>query len=286
MARSNPGWHSIEVGEFTVTALNDGQFEPGFGVVQGLSQPETEAMLRQSFRPVPPRITVSCFLIERGGERTLVDFGAGPVFGGVLGHAASRLRALDVEPESIGTILLTHGHGDHTGGLVGADGRPVFPRAELVVHPTEVDFWTSDHAQRGFEAPRAALSAYAARLRHAGDGETVLPGITLRHLPGHTPGHSGFALESGDRSLLIWTDLVHLPGLQFARPEVALGFDVDAAEAVRTRARVLDMAAQDRLLVAGIHLDFPPFGHVARHGGQYAFEPLFWEPTASGLFPS
>jgi hypothetical protein len=38
------------------------------------------------------------------------------------------------------------------------------------------------------------------------------------------------------------------------------------------------MAATDRLLVAGMHLDFPAFGHVVRAGGAYAFVPVVWRP--------
>ena len=34
----------------------------------------------------------------------------------------------------------------------------------------------------------------------------------------------------------------------------------------------------DRLLVAGMHLDFPTFGHVVRSGGAYAFVPAVWRP--------
>lgn len=56
------------------------------------------------------------------------------------------------------------------------------------------------------------------------DGE-VLPGISAIPLPGHTDGHTGFRLESGKESLLVWGDIVHFPQIQIARPEVAIAFD-------------------------------------------------------------
>jgi hypothetical protein len=58
-----------------------------------------------------------------------------------------------------------------------------------------------------------------------------------------------------------------------------MGFDVDAAAAIETRKRIMDMTAADRLMVAGMHLDFPGFGHVARTGSGYAFIPEVWTPT-------
>ena len=116
------------------------------------------------------------------------------------------------------------------------------------------------------------------------DGEEVLPGVTAVHLPGHTPGHTGWRIESAGETLLIWGDIVHLPGLQFAQPAAGMAFDIDGDLGRSTRAKALDMVASDRLLLAGMHLDFPTFGHVRRAGSGYAFEPVVWAPTDSGLF--
>jgi hypothetical protein len=41
----------------------------------------------------------------------------------------------------------------------------------------------------------------------------------------------------------------------------------------------MEMTAAERLMVAGMHLDFPGFGHVARAGSGYAFIPDVWTPT-------
>jgi glyoxylase-like metal-dependent hydrolase (beta-lactamase superfamily II) len=79
--------------------------------------------------------------------------------------------------------------------------------------------------------------------------------------------------------LLIWGDIVHMPGVQFPRPDAGMGFDVDGVAAIETRKRIFDMAATDRLMVAGMHLDFPAFGHVTRASGGYAFVPEVWTPT-------
>ena len=281
MARSNPGVHSITIGQVAVTALNDGQFEASIDLVQGITAAEAEALLHATARVLPPRITVSCFLLEFADRRVLVDSGAGTLFGPVLGRAHARLEALGVGRETIDTVLLTHGHGDHVGGLLDAAGGPAFPRAELVVHGAEVDHWRG--AGAGQAGPQLAVfDAYGARLRRAADGEAVLPGVTLRHLPGHTPGHSGFLLESDGDRLLIWGDIVHLPGIQFARPEAGVEYDVEGVVARETRARVLALAVADGLLVAGMHHDFPVFGHMRRNasGGGYAFEPVVWRPEA------
>ena len=294
MAHANPGYHHIEVGDVLVTALNDGQFDAALEYVVGVPASDGEALLTGSFRPLPPRITVSCFLLRFGGRHVLVDAGTGNAMGHALGHARHNLAAAGVRPDAIDTVLVTHLHPDHVGGLVDAEGHAVYPKAEIVLPEADAAFWLSEEmaarapegARPYFQGAQRAVAPYKARMRTVGDGVEVLPGVTAHHFPGHTPGHSGWRVSSGSHALLIWGDIVHLPGIQFARPEAGMAFDTDAAQARQTRARVFDMAATDRLLVAGMHLDFPAFGHVARHGSSFAFEKLVWAPTASGLFPA
>ena len=286
MTRSNPGTYSIAVGAMTVTALNDGQFEASLDLLQGIAAAEGEALLHATMRVLPPRITVSCFLLEFADRRVLVDSGAGALFGPALGRTHGRLADLGVAPETVDMVLLTHAHGDHVGGLLNAAGGPAFPRAELVVNGAELDHW------RGLDAASAgpqqhAFAAYDGRLRRASDGEAVLPGVTLQHLPGHTPGHSGYHLQSDGDALLIWGDIVHLPGIQFARPEAGVAYDHEGALARETRVRILDQAVAGSWLVAGMHHDFPLFGHVRRlaAGTGYGFEPVVWTPDGTRLAP-
>jgi len=292
MTIANPGYHHLQVGDVLVTSLNDGQFDASTSLVVGVPQADCEALLRDSFRVLPPRITVSCFLLRFGGRHVLVDAGTGTAFGGIMGHAPERLAALGVAPAAIDTVLVTHAHVDHIHGLIDAEGKAAYPNAELVINAAEPAFWLSEanaaQAPEGrreyFDIARRALAPYRDRTRTVQGGTEVLPGITSRHLPGHTPGHSGYMIASGDQTLFIWGDVVHLPGIQFARPEAGMQFDIDGDQARRSRADAFAMTASEKLLVAGMHLDFPAFGHVVKHGSGYWFEPLVWAPTATGPF--
>jgi glyoxylase-like metal-dependent hydrolase (beta-lactamase superfamily II) len=143
--------------------------------------------------------------------------------------------------------------------------------------------WTAQPAPEGGDAARRVFEIYGNRLRRAAHGEEVLPGVTLHQMAGHTPGHSGFMIQSGGESLLLWGDTVNLPAIFFARPDAFLGFDSDPNQARETRRRMFDMVATDKLLVAGNHHDFPLFGHLLKHGDGYAWEPMVWAPSAAGL---
>ncbi len=280
------GVYHRRVGDRVVTALLDGHFQGGLGLLTGIAEADAAALQHREFRAEPPRLGVNVFLIRGGpGGPVLVDTGASGAMGASLGRMRQGLASIGVEPASIRAVLMTHLHRDHCAGLLDADGAPAFPAAEIVLHQAELDFWTgepppgSDEAR--FAHARAMIAPYraAGRVRAIASGDAVA-GMSIVHLPGHTPGHSGWMLDGGGEALLIWGDVVHMPAVQLAEPGAGTVFDVDGAQAAATRRRTLDMAAADGLLVAGMHLDFPAFGHVARdgHGGRgYRWVPEMWD---------
>lgn len=88
-------------------------------------------------------------------------------------------------------------------------------------------------------------------------------------LLGHTAGHSGYRIESDDRSLFVWGDIVHFPQIQIARPDVSIAFDQDPILSADTRSRLLDVVSADKLLIAGMHLGELGFAHIERIGNMY-----------------
>ncbi|MGH7155792.1 MAG: MBL fold metallo-hydrolase, partial [Acetobacteraceae bacterium] len=159
------------------------------------------------------------------------------------------------------------------------------PNAELVVHENDPRHWDDDAAMAKatervrtlyFQAGREQIAPYRDRLRPFNAAKQVFPGVVSMPLTGHTPGHSGYMISSGSESLLIWGDIVHVPEIQVPRPEVTIEFDTDPDAAAATRRRTFDMVATDRLLIAGMHIHFPGFAHIARNGDGYELLPEPW----------
>jgi glyoxylase-like metal-dependent hydrolase (beta-lactamase superfamily II) len=291
--RQVAGVHHRRVGDIAVTALNDGHQDVSMATVLGIAPGEAAAMLRAAFRPVPRRTAVNAFLIRSGGRVALVDAGCGPAKP-TVGFLAPNLAAAGVAPAEVDTLLMTHLHPDHWGGLTDADGRACFPAAELRLHEQEHRYWFDDAAMARVEDParrklfflgaRDSLSPYRDRTTFFTEGE-VFPGVTAVPLPGHTPGHTGFLVSSGGESLLIWGDIVHVPELQVPRPEVVMAVDVDTTQAEATRRRLFDRVAADRMAVAGMHLHFPAFAHLAREGAAHRLVPDAWSIDLHGDAP-
>ena len=280
-----PAVYRRRIGDIFVTALSDGVAVRGHQMMQNVPEDQATGYLADAFRD-HFMLSINAFLIHAGGRLALVDTGSGTYLGPDAGHLARNLTAAGVDPDEIDTILLTHMHPDHSAGLTDRQtGQPFFPNAELVVHENEPRHWFDDAAMaRGterekelmFQQARDQTRPYLDRMRQIRGEEDVFPGVTSLPCPGHTPGHTGFMVTSGDQSLLIWGDIVHMPEVQVRRPEVTMVVDVDPAGAEASRRRIFDMVATDRLLVTGMHLHYPGFGHIAREGDACRFVPEPW----------
>ncbi len=285
-----PGYYRLMVGGAEVTALYDGFLEVDRSMLKNASPAEVQRLLARMFAATPKLQTaVNTFLINTGDKLVLVDTGAGKLFGPTAGNILANLRASGYQPAQIDVVLLTHLHPDHLGGLIDAEGRPVFAKAEVRVSRTEADFWLSTEAAA--KAPEGSRPFFkmareaAAPLIAAGKwgtfgwGDEVVPGLKAVEARGHTPGHAAYLLESGGQRLLLWGDAVHSPAVQFARPSVTIEFDVDQKQAAATRRQLFEQAARSAELVAGAHLPFPGLGHVRAEGaGGYAWVPVEYGP--------
>jgi glyoxylase-like metal-dependent hydrolase (beta-lactamase superfamily II) len=268
---------SKKIGDITVTTLSDGVLAAPLDVVLGMDKAESERLAGRKDN-VP--ISVNAFLLERAGKFALIDTGSSNTMGPTLGKLADNLRAFGVAPNKIETIFLTHLHPDHSNGLVDDAGAAVYPNAEIILHETEAAFWLDrdpsasgdPRISRNIRMVAVATAPYRKRMRKVRDGEGM-PGVSAMLLPGHTPGHTGWLIQSGKESLLIWGDIVHLAAIQVPRPDTGLVYDVDPGMACATRRRVFDRVAADRLRIGGAHLDFPGFGYIVRDGAGFGFEP-------------
>jgi len=279
-----PGYYRFMLGSFEITALSDGTVDlPIDKLLTNTTPAKIDKALAASFEKSPLETSVNGYLINTGSKLVLIDTGAGNLFGPTLGKLLANLKAAGYQPDQVDDILITHMHPDHVGGLLAA-GQVAFPNAEVHASKLDADFWLSqanmDKAAANdkgfFQGAMASLDPYIKAHHFSSfEGATELaPGIRSVAMPGHTPGHTAYMVQSQGQKLLVWGDVVHVEAIQFANPAVTIHFDSDSKQAAIERKREFANATTQHYLIAGAHLPFPGLGHLRAAGKAYAWVPV------------
>jgi glyoxylase-like metal-dependent hydrolase (beta-lactamase superfamily II) len=288
-----PGYYRMMLGQFEITALYDGALDLDTKLLHNTTPTELNKLLARMFVGNPKMQTaVNAYLVNTGTNLVLVDAGAAKLFGPSLGFILQNMRAAGYDPAQVDTVIITHLHPDHVGGIADAAGQPLFPKAKILVAREDNAYWLSqkvadaspEKMQPFFKMARDAAAPYqkAGQWQTFSEGNLLVPGIQAVKANGHTPGHTAFAVESEGHKLLIWGDLVHAHAVQFARPGVSIEFDVDQKQAIATRKSIFKAMAASKSLVAGMHLPFPGIGHVRAEGkGSYSWVPIEFAPLVA-----
>lgn len=191
--------------------------------------------------------SMSCFLLQTEGKNILLDAGLGAPFSQLI----PKLTTLDVKPEELQLIYITHFHPDHIGGLL-KDGKVVFQNAEVYVNRVEAEAWQKMEGNQSVQA-KTVLDAYKQHLHLFEAGDTLPGDVITIAAYGHTPGHTAFQKDS----MLVIGDLIHGAALQLEYPEYCPLYDMDAETARESRLRILNYAHENRLTMYGMHLPHP-----------------------------
>lgn len=153
------------------------------------------------------RVGSSIVLVRDGDARIVVDPGMVARRSLIL----EPLAALDVAPETVTHVFLSHHHPDHTVNIA------LFPDAEVV------DFWARYRDDRWLD--------------HDGDGYRLSPRAQLWLTPGHTEEDATLVVEAEDAVYA----MTHLWWREDRSPDVD-PLAADQASIERHRARVLAVA--------------------------------------------
>jgi glyoxylase-like metal-dependent hydrolase (beta-lactamase superfamily II) len=249
-------------GAWRVWSLSDGYIEMPADL---LRDPHNNPVPEAAQAGTSLRLSVNCFALAGPGvDGILIDSGAGGRLDPTMGHLEQAMAEAEIDPASITVFAITHTHPDHVNGLLTPDGRVLFPNLKaIIIAEAAVDsFFAESH-----------LAQFRPLLKGVRNGAKVAERLTAFDLPGHAPGHTGYAFDTDEDHFLFVGDIVHVPALQFGNPSFTWGYDDDQSVARATRLKILHDTAESGTWIAGPHLGRPGIGRVVRKGKAYGYQP-------------
>jgi len=256
----------LQVGDLAITVLDGGHLWLDGGAMFGIiPKPIWSRQVKVDAENRIP-LAMTAFLVDAGGKRILIESGSGArskfidkeqgFFRLDESWLLDSLAAASIDPVSIDIVILTHLHFDHGGGATVANGRggfePTFPRAMYIVQRGEWDDAVEGHSvMTGTyrEENLAPLEAAGVLSFAKGDAE-IVPGISVRVLPGHTRHQQGVVFESGDDWAILPADL--MPTSAHAGLRYNMAYDLLPYENMQNKGALYDeLTSRDGRLLLG-----------------------------------
>lgn len=207
-------------------------------------------------------------VVDTPEMRFLLDAGNGPHRRSRTHMAETAFEEEGITPQSIDTILLTHGDPDHISGLLSKDGELVYPNAHYVLN---IDLWRALSGDPDAGLCFAGQTDFVRRLADLIQGRSTLleaereiwPGIRAIPALGHRAGHTIYRFDSQGAILFHIGDAAFDP-IFLERPELILPTEYKPTQARATRAVVARRLVTENALIVGSHFDVANVGRLER----------------------
>ena len=206
-------------------------------------------------------LQANCLLLDNGSQKVLIEAGCGDkwstkersIFALEDRTVVDALQEEGVQPEEISSVIVTHLHFDHAGGLsrnnTAGEAVRVFPNAEVVVQRREWEDALANKSTMSKTYLRSHLEPIREAVRLVEGSEEVLPGIRVEPLPGHTWGIQGVFFDDQDnRTIVFPADM--MPTAAHVHPAASMGYDMLPHEAMKTKRAFLERAAGEGWRIA------------------------------------
>lgn len=205
-------------------------------------------------------------VVNTGSKLILFDTGLTPA------GITAALAAAGYHPDQINTVVLTHMHGDHIGGVMG-EADETFAEARYVTGAVEFDAWDMS----GNDTFEAKVRPIEDKITLIKGGDAIASGVTAMNAFGHTPGRMAYRLESEGKQLILGADFANHYVWSLAHPDWEVKFDRDKGMAATTRRKLLSEMAADKIPFIGYHMPWPAIGYVETRGNGFHYIPASYQ---------
>ena len=261
---AGPDVHTFTIGEFQAAAVRDGGGEfpnDNSTLAVNKTKAEVDTLLTANGLPTDQlSLSIQSLIVRTADKVLLFDTGAAATMGDFGGKLPVSLVAAGVDPASVTDIFISHDHGDHVGGLINAEGALAYPNAAVHISAPQ---WA---AMQGNAQLAPIVAAVTPKVNAFTPGADLAPGVKAIDIQGHTPGHSGYLITSGDASVAFLGDMAHHSVISVQRPDWTIAFDGDAPTAQASRKKFLEDWAASGQRIFAPHFPYPGVGKVEKQG--------------------
>ena len=283
-------FHRFQLGSFNCMVLRDNS---AMMPIQGIFPRVSEDELRQALDTCGIESdevagAYDLLYINTGAQQVLVDTGLPAVRGGAV---LESMAAAGLDPVAIETIIITHGDGDHIGGIGN------FPNARFVMPTKSWELWTDPKSRAGMVQEfieafrqfttdeqmltaqatsreiygRDTLSALRDRVDLVEPETEFLSGFKLISAPGHRTDHVAVEISSQGETLLHVVDGFRHP-VQILNPNWTSRVDSYPEQTTETIKMLLDRAVQSNATIFATHITFPGLGRLHQTDSGLAWQ--------------
>jgi glyoxylase-like metal-dependent hydrolase (beta-lactamase superfamily II) len=212
---------TMKIGDITLTWLNGGETNLDGGAMFGVVPKPLWSRKYPSNENNQIEMRNDPILVQANGLNMLIDSGIGSgKFTdkqkrnyGIAGESqlVEDLAKLDISPNEINYILMTHLHFDHVCGLtklVNEQPTSIFDHAEIITSQIEWDEMRNPNIRSKSTYWRENWKAISTQVRPFEKEKEIIEGVKMIHTGGHSDGHSIIVIENGGEQLIHMADIM------------------------------------------------------------------------------
>ncbi|MEM7229487.1 MAG: MBL fold metallo-hydrolase [Planctomycetota bacterium] len=219
-------------------------------------------------------LQTNCIYLTNGDRHVLIETGYGnkwsdkerSIFALEDRTIVDALAEINIAPDAIDTVVVSHLHFDHAGGLthLDANGAPTstFPNARIVTQQTEWDDALANKSTMTRTYLRTHLDPIRDQVMCVDGATTIEPDLDIWPMPGHTWGQQAIRFRDADGIICFAGDV--LPTVNHVGLAFSLAYDMLPFDNMESKRTLLTQAADDDWRLVLDHEPGNPIVRVTR----------------------
>jgi len=276
----------MKFGKFEINAFVEQKFRLDggmmFGVVPKVIWNKLIPADENNFIPM----TCNLYVLKAHGKNMIFDIGLGDTLNDkekivyntdAKTSMEKELAALELKPEDIDYVILTHLHTDHAGGMASIESGEFVPRFKNAKYLATKEEWEvavnpSERTAVVYNPERLMAIKDSGRLELIDANMELFPGIRAVYTGGHTEGHFALEMESEGKRVFYYADIIPTAS-HMSIPYIA-ATDVRPSESMEVKRKILPRLLGKDIILAFVHDVNITFGKVSQDGRKYKVTPV------------